>query len=74
MEECAAKVVDELQKTMAFDMGKIQSLENQVEWTVQEGGTIDGKLGTRTVGPGRDSRPLGTSKEAHEVHEQGKSG
>ena len=44
-EECAAKVVDELQKTMAFDMGKIQSLENQVEWTVQEGGQLMASLG-----------------------------
>ena len=45
VEECAAKVVDELQKTMAFDMGKIQSLENQVEWTVQEGGQLMASLG-----------------------------
>ena len=45
VEECAAKVVDELQKTMAIETGKIQPLENQVEWTVQGGEQLMASLG-----------------------------
>ena len=45
VEECAAKVVDELQKKMAIETGKIQPLENQVEWTVQGGGQLMASLG-----------------------------
>ena len=45
VEECAAKVVDELQRTMAFDMGKIQSLgeSGRVDSAGRE--TIGGKFG-----------------------------
>ena len=46
VEECAAKVVDELQKKMAIETGKIQSLENQIGWTVQGGGQLTASLGT----------------------------
>ena len=49
VEECAAKVVGELQKRMATETGENQLVEvdNQIEWAVHGGGQLVASLGTQ---------------------------
>ena len=78
VEECAAKVVGELQKRMATETGEnqLEEVDNQIEWAVHGGGQLMASLRTQGQdgGPGQDLRPWETSKEAHEAHKQGKFG
>ena len=48
-----------------------EEVDGQIRWAVHEG---EQGPGSRTLEPGRDRGPVGTSKEAHKVRKQGKFG
>ena len=74
VEKCAAKVEGELQKKMVIETGEIDDHCNK--WTVHEGGQLVESWETRivTLKVRQDREPIETSKEAHKVRKQGKSG
>ena len=49
VEECAAKVVGELQKKMATETGEnqLEEVDNQIEWAVHGGRQLMASLGTQ---------------------------